>query len=193
MQGQNSHIYIYGELTDYLTRQVLPDTDDERIRQSLSHLLIDRLGFFRNELVSGRQITTSFAGQEVISTIDIIACIEKLPLMALRCAPGSLVSRERAAIAAARICDLQHQLPLAVVYNGRDAELLDCYTGKVLATGIGAIPSRKELEKWQKKPLLPPQESKAQEREKRILNTFDKQYCCLSTKFTKKTDAKKLE
>ncbi len=181
MQGQNSHIYIYGELTDYLTGQVLPDTDDERIRQSLKHLLIDRQGFSRSELLANRQITTSFAEQDVISTIDIIACVEKLPLMVLRCAPGSLVSRERAAIAAARICDPHHQLPLAVVYNGRDAELLDCYTGKVLAAGIDAIPSRDELGKWQEAALLPPQENKAQEREKRILNTFDKQYCCLSS------------
>ncbi len=179
MQEQKGHIYIYGELTDYLTGKTLPDTDDERIRQSLARLLVEERGFCRSELLSDQKIITSFAGQQVISDIDIVVRLQEEPLLLLRCAPGSLVSRERPAIAAARIYHPDYQLPLAVVYNGRDAELLDCYSGKVIATGISSIPRREELQQYLTAARLPPQENGAREREERILNAFDKKVCCI--------------
>ncbi len=179
MQEKKSHIYIYGELTDFLTGKILPDTDDERIRQSLARLLLEERGFRRHELISGEKIITTFAGQSVTSDIDIVVQLQNLPLLLLRCAPGSLVSRERAAIAAARIYHPHYQLPLAVVYNGRDAELLDCYTGKTLATGIEAIPHREQLQQQLTAIRRPPQADDARQREKRILNAFDKKQCCI--------------
>ncbi len=100
MQEQKGHIYIYGELTDYLTGKTLPDTDDERIRQSLARLLVEERGFCRSELLSDQKIITSFSGQRVTSDIDIVVRLQEEPLLLLRCAPGSLVSRERPAIAA---------------------------------------------------------------------------------------------
>ncbi len=179
MQEQKNHIYIYGELTDYLTGKTLADTDDERIRQSLARLLVEERNFCRNDLLSDQKIITSFAGQIVTSLIDIVVRLQKLPLMLLRCAPGSLVSRERAAIAAARLYHPHYQLPLAVVYNGRDAELLDCYTGKVIAAGISSIPDKEQLQQWLTATRLPPQQDDVREREKRILNAFDKEQCCI--------------
>ncbi len=179
MQEQKSHIYIYGDLTDYLTGKTLQDTDDERIRQSLARFLVEERNYRPEELLPEQQIVTSFAGQEVISRIDIVIQLHQRPLMLLRCAPGSLVSRERSAIAAARIYYPQYQLPLAVVYNGQDAELLNCYTGKPVATGFEAIPHRAQLQPWLNVSLRPPQQGKSYEREQRILNAFDKNFCCI--------------
>lgn len=181
MQEQSSHIYTYGELQDYLTKEILPDTDDERIRQGLARLLVEERGFTSEELRPRQYITTTIAGQCVISRIDLIVLLGNLPLMLFRCAPGSLVSRERAAIAAARLYHPRYQLPLAVVYNGQNAELLDCHSGKHIASGIDAIPSRQQLEaQWLTKKRQPLQDHRAQEWERRILNAFDLEQCCTS-------------
>lgn len=183
MQKQSGHIYIYGKLQDYLTGETLTDTDDERIRQELARLLVEERGFAPADLQPRQQIVTTISGRRVVSRIDIVALLENLPIMILRCAPGSLVSRERAAIAAARLYHPDYQLPLAVVYNGQDAELLNCYTGKSIATGVDAIPTYQQLKKeWLHKKLQEPQHKNAQEREKRVLNVFDLELCCLSDK-----------
>ena len=79
----------------------------------------------------------------------------------------------------ARVLEKQYQIPLAVVTNGRDAELLDTITGQVLATGMEAIPDCQQA-----RHLLPSlvfrerMEGKKRERELRILNAFDVEICC---------------
>jgi hypothetical protein len=91
------------------------------------------------------------------------------------------VSRERSAIAAARILEKEYQIPLAVVTNGRDAELLDTATGEVLGTGMDAIPSRSSAEEMiSTLEFRPAAEGKKREGEMRILNAFDVEICCRS-------------
>jgi hypothetical protein len=65
--------------------------------------------------------------------------------MIVQYGPGSLVSRERPTLAMSRLIE-PHQIEVVVVSNGRDAEILDGRSGKVVAQGIEAIPSRAELE-----------------------------------------------
>ncbi|MGR0480634.1 MAG: hypothetical protein ACTFAL_04315 [Candidatus Electronema sp. V4] len=38
---QSGHQLVYGSLRDYLTGELLPDTDDERFRQQLARLLVE--------------------------------------------------------------------------------------------------------------------------------------------------------
>ena len=99
--------------------------------------------------------------------------------MIIRYGPGSLVSRERAAIAAARVINTDYCIPLAVVTNGRDAELLDTRTGKILGYGLDSIPDRNSAEKMlEQLEFSPPLEAIRRERELRILNAFDVERCC---------------
>jgi hypothetical protein len=94
--------------------------------------------------------------------------------MIVRYAPGSLVTREKAALAAARILEKSYQIPLAVVTNGTSLELLDTYTGKILSDDFATLPSREELLfhmgtlKFQ-----PYTDPRNREKAKRILNVFD--------------------
>ena len=64
--------------------------------------------------------------------------------MVIRFGPGSLVSRERPTLAISRLIE-PYQVPLAVVTNGQDAEVLDGETGRVVGRGLAAIPARPEL------------------------------------------------
>ncbi len=177
---EKHHHLIYGTLQDCITGEELIDTDDERIRQSLARMMMKEKGFSRNQLKPRVTIETLFARNIVKSTIDLVISIKGKEVMILRYGAGSLVSRERAAIAAARVLNEHYRIPLAVVTNGKDAELIDVQTGKILGYGISAIPDLPELEK-----LLPnlnflaPPDENQREKELRILNAFDLERCCL--------------
>lgn len=180
MSAHPSHHLIYGVLNDYLTGEELTDTDDERIRQDLSRMMVEEKGFRKEELVPRLYIETLFARCYVRSTIELTVRISGRDVMILRYGPGSLVSRERAAIAAARVLNQEYQIPLAVVTNGKDAELLDTSTGKILGYGLHSIPDRITAENMlDHLEFLPPRQGQPREREQRILNAFDVERCCV--------------
>ena len=174
-----SHHLVYGTLNDFVTGEELADTDDERTRQDLSKMMVRDLGYAKENLEPRRFIETLFSSQFVRSNIELAVKFEGKIFMLIRYGPGSLVSRERAAIAAARVLESKYQIPLAVVTNGRDAELLDAKTGKIVATGMEAIPSREQAKKmFTDLEFRDAPEEKKREGELRILNAFDVQICC---------------
>jgi hypothetical protein len=180
MPDHPSHHLVYGTLKDLLTGEELVDTDDERIRQQISRMMVDERGYRPDELQPRLTIETLFTRNFVTSTIDLTVLIEGRQTMIVRYGPGSLVSRERSALAAARVLNDEYRIPLAVVTNGRDALLLDTITGAVLDQGMGAIPERNRLiSMLPSLSFLPPQDAEKREREKRILNAFDLERCCI--------------
>jgi hypothetical protein len=179
MRLPKPHHLIYGTLRDYLTREELIDTDDERIRQEISRWMVEEKGYARNLLKPRQKIETLFSRCFVVSTIELTVSVQHKQFMIIRYGPGSLVSRERAAIAAARVINPEYLIPLAVVTNGRDAELLDTTTGKIVDYGLHSIPNRATAEKMlEHLVFLPPLEAARRERELRILNAFDVERCC---------------
>ena len=170
---------MYGTLRDYLTGEELPDTDDERYRQQLERLMVEEKGFSKDELQPRLAIETQFNNQFVRSLIEITVTLDKRRAMIIRYGPGSLVTRERPAIAAARILEPEYRIPLAVVTNLRDAELLETKTGKVIETGINCIPDRQKLKELTKNLAFEPYtDTTSREKEERILNAFDVEVCC---------------
>ncbi|MFW2369094.1 MAG: type I restriction enzyme HsdR N-terminal domain-containing protein [Desulforhopalus sp.] len=179
MRVPKPHHLIYGTLQDYLTGEELTDTDDERIRQDLSRLMVEEKNYPRQSLQPRLKIETLFSRCFVTSTIELTVTSGSRQFMILRYGPGSLVSRERAAIAAARVINPDYRIPLAVVTNGRDAELLDTTTGKILGYGLDSIPDfNSALKLVEELEFLPPLEDDKRERELRILNAFDVERCC---------------
>lgn len=180
MPSPRPHHLVYGTLHDYLTGEELTDTDDERLRQSLSRFMVEDKGYARHELSPRRYVDTLFARSFVRSTIELTVSLAGRDFLLIRYGPGSLVSRERAAIAAARVLNPNYRIPLAVVTNAEDAELLDTTTGKILGYGLHFIPDRATAEKMlEQLEFLPPQKGQQRERELRILNAFDVERCCL--------------
>lgn len=180
MNHDHFHHLVYGSLHDYLTGEELTDTDDERIRQDISRLMVEKKGYARNQLIPRLYIETLFTTNFVRSTIDLTVETAGRQFMIIRYGPGSLVSRERSAIAAARVLNPDYQIPLAVVTNGRDAELIDTATGKILGNGLESIPDRDQAEKLISTLNFPTRQNDLElEREKRILNAFDVERCCL--------------
>jgi hypothetical protein len=175
-----SHHYIYGTCTDFITGESIVDTDDERCRQELAKLLVEEKGYEKSDLEPRLSIETLYGGQYVVSTIDITAGIGGKRFMILRFAPGSITTRERPAIAAARILEPVHQIPLAVVTNGRDAVLLDTYSGKIIKQGMDSIPDKEEAARMlQSLEFKPFADEERIDKERRILNAYDIEICCV--------------
>jgi hypothetical protein len=173
------HHLVYGTQKDYLTGEELPDTDDERLRQDLARMLVEEKGFAKEDLEARLSIETLFNHIFVRSIIDLIVSVNGKRLFVLRYGPGSIVTREKPALAAARVLDKTCRIPLAVVTNSRDAELLETKTGKVLAVGMEAIPDRAQAEQLSLEyPSLPPLSGEERERNLRVLNVFDLEACC---------------
>ncbi len=179
MPTPKPHHLVYGTLTDYLTKEKLPHTDDERIRQNISKFMVEAKGYNQQLLIPRQKIETLFSRSFVTSTIELTVSLNNRQFMIIRYGPGSLVSRERSAIAAARVLNPDYRIPLAVVTNGKEAELLDTRTGKILGYGLESIPdydtAGKLLEQLE---FLQPLQGVKKERELRILNTFDLERCC---------------
>jgi hypothetical protein len=175
-----SHHYIYGTCEDYLTGETIVDTDDERCRQELAKLLVEKKGYVKSDLEPRLCIETLYNGQFVSSTIDITVRENNKRFMILRFAPGSIVTRERPAIAAARVLEPSYQIPLAVVTNCKDAVVLDTYTGKVVSQGLDNIPDKREAESLVRSLRFDPFDNEEKrDRERRILNAYDIEICCV--------------
>ncbi|HET97632.1 MAG TPA: hypothetical protein ENN98_02835 [Desulfurivibrio alkaliphilus] len=178
MSDVTSHHLTYGYLCDFITGESLADTDDERYRQRLARLLVEEKGFAKSEIEPRLVIETLFAGNFVSSKIDFVIKIGGQRLLLLRYGPGSLVTRQRPALAAARVLDPNQVIPLAVVSNGEDAELLESRSGRVLGQGLQAIPDRAALTAQLPHLDFSPLAEKRREPELRILNAFDIEICC---------------
>jgi len=180
MKQKKFHHLVYGSLHDYLTGEELTDTDDERLRQKMSRFMVNEKGFQKGDLIPRLFIDTLFSRSFVRSVIDLTVEVFGKQIMIIRYGPGSLVSRERAAIAAARVLNPDYQIPLSVVTNSRDAELIDTVTGKILGNGLESIPDRAQAEKLFTSLTFPTRQQDLElEREMRILNAFDVERCCL--------------
>lgn len=163
---------ILGKITDFITGREITDTDDERLRQGIAQMLVNSKGYAKEDIDARKRFSVDIEGRTVFSLVDFVIRVEGKSLIVIKYGPGSLVTRERPALAIARVLE-PYQIPLTVVTNGIDAELLDTATGSVLATGLDSIPDRQSaLEKYHaaRAKKLPEKQLDA---ERRILSAYD--------------------
>jgi hypothetical protein len=160
--------------TDFITGRQIPNIGAEENRQALARYLVNTKGYSKNNLEADVKIEIAIAGEPYSSQVDLVVSVldGQMRIMAVKCAAGSLGSREREILAAARLLD-DYQIPFAVVSDGIHAIVLNTVSGKKIGEGLDAIPTRKAavsmLESF-KKVQLPPDRL---EREKLIFRTYD--------------------
>jgi len=172
VKGSVGHKRILGKTTDFITGREITDTDDERYRQKLAHFLVEEKGYSREDVESKRRLEMLIEDNTIASMVDFVVKVGGKSFIVIRYGPGSLVTRERPALAAARILE-SYQVPLTVVTNGEEAEIMNTASGEVLAAGLGSIPDKStasELLRNTEFHLLSP---KQREAEKRILAAYD--------------------
>jgi hypothetical protein len=138
------HHLILGKLTDFLTGEVLVDTLDERYRQKIARWLVEQKRYGLEEIEPRRDLLLRADHRRAVIKVDFVVKVAGRVGMVIRFGPGSIVSRERPALAVSRLVEA-YQVPIAVVTNGEDAEVLAAESGRILGRGLDAIPSRSEL------------------------------------------------
>jgi hypothetical protein len=159
-------------IVDFATGQTVDNIGAEANRQLVERFLIEEKGYAREDVTVDAPIEINIEGEVYRSAIDLLIQIQGKPVMAVKCAAGSLGSREREIISAARLY-AQSPLPLAVVSDGSNAIVWDTQTGKQISTGLASIPSRRKAVKLAQAEPLPPISPERLERIKLVYRSYD--------------------
>jgi hypothetical protein len=165
----------YTVITDFITGKEIPNIGAEENRQAVARFLVEKKGYLKAEIERDVEIEMTVAGEIYTSQIDLIVSVndDAHKLMAIKCAAGSLGSREREILAAARLFDENYQIPLSVVSDGKTAIVLDTVSGKKLGEGMDVIPSKAQAHERLRSVALQPFPEERREREKLIFRTYD--------------------
>ena len=178
MKNTQGHHLILGELVDFITGETIEDTHDERYRQKLAHLLVEHKGYLKKEIEPGRKLFITAANKKAVLNIDYTIKLTGKICIILKYGPGSLVTRHRPALAASRLV-APYQVPLVVVTNGEDADILEGATGKVISTGLESIPEKVELIDKIANMHFDPISPKQAEMESKIIYAFEVDGSCM--------------
>lgn len=162
----------YNMITDFITGKMVPDVGAEANRQDVERFLVMKKGFPKEDIEVDVDIELVIAGKPYKSQIDLVVLVSGTRYMAIKCAAGSLGSREREIIAASRLLG-SHQIPLSVVSDGKTAIVLDTVSGKKVGEGLDVIPSRDEIKEKLNLLELIPLPAERLEKEKLIFRSYD--------------------
>ena len=160
------------DIIDYITGKPVPDVGAEANRQMVEKYLVEDRGFSPEEIEVDAPVEITVNGEPYASRLDLAVSVNGTRIMALKCAAGSIGSREREIVSGARIAG-PLQIPVAVSTDGRDASVLNALTGKKIGKGMEAIPTRTEAERFLSENPPAPLAEKKVEREKIVFKSFD--------------------
>jgi type I restriction and modification enzyme subunit R-like protein len=148
------------------------------VRHIAERLLLEEKGYTPSDIRKNVVFDVTLGAETVKSSVDFVVSLDNRNSMVIKCASGSLNSRERHVIAAARVLDVL-PVPVAVVMDPMSAVVLDTATGKVTGEGFDAIPTKEQLNVLLSGKELKPVTPEKLEREKRVLLAFDAIRCCI--------------
>ena len=137
------HHLILGELEDYITGEPLKDTLDERYRQQLARLLVNSKRYLKSDIQPRKSLTIQAGKNRAAIKIDFLINLAGKGCMVIKYGPGSIVTRRRSLISISRIME-PYQIPIVVVTNGEDAEIVEGLSGNVISRGLESIPSKSQ-------------------------------------------------
>jgi len=142
-------------------------------REKIVRFLLEKKGYRPEEIKLLVPLVVEIPGKRLYTKIDILVELEGRPAMCIRLHEGSVVSRERGTIAAARVLSPEAPPPVCVQTNGEEFSILNTFTKKNLGNSLEDLPSRdallKILQESKPQPLSPQQ----LDGEKKILFFYD--------------------
>ena len=173
----DGHHLILGKTTDYITGEIIEDTHDERYRQNIARLLVNEKLFNKPDIKPRHELLVKAGEKKAIIRIDFLITLKNRTCMIIKYGPGSITTRHRPALSASRLV-APYQVPVVVVTNGVDADILDGSTGKVMSNGLDAIPPKPELLKLSEKFIFGEIPENRAEAESRILYAYEVDGSC---------------
>lgn len=160
------------QFIDFITGCAVPNCGAEANRQAMERRLVETKGYRRQDIAVDRELVLTIDGEPYASRMDLLVSVDGRAVMVIKCAAGSLGSREREVVAAARLAG-PVPVPLAVVSDGVAATVIETATGRIIGEDMAAVPSRAEafdlLASYAGRPLSPDRLA----REKLIFRTYD--------------------
>ncbi len=157
-----------GETSDFITGQVIADTHDERIRQAIAKLLVEMKGFHKDDILVRQTLPVTVDHKTGFVLVDFAIKMRDKIFMIIVYGPGSIVTRQRPTLAAARLLE-DYVIPFAVITNGKDAVIMEAAAGKIIGEGLDAILDRQQLIEKTKHVSFQTISDRQREKEKRIL------------------------
>ncbi len=153
------------------------DTHDERYRQKIARLLINHKGYQKQDIIPRIDLQVQAGEKRAVIMVDFLINLSGKVCMIIKFGPGSIVTRRRPLLAASRIL-APYQIPIAVVTNGENAEILEGATGRIISQGLDTIPSREQLAEMMDANHFKPIPAKRVEMESRILYCYEVDGSC---------------
>lgn len=144
--------------------------DRDRIRGKVIEAL-KKSGYDEASMKQNESFVLATQEGELRIPIEILVYLNQKPALLVKCVRGHLSTRERAALALARLLT-ETPVPFAIVANETDAAVFDTITGKAVGQGYGGFPGPKEAEPRLRDSSDLPVPSEQRERERRILHTY---------------------
>jgi hypothetical protein len=173
----NGHHLVLGNLVDFITGETIQDTHDEQYRQKLARLLVNKKGYYKEEITPRSKLYVKAGDKKAVVKIDLVVTLGSKACMIVKYGPGSIVTRQRPSLAASRLI-VPYQVPFVVVTNGEDARTLEGASGKVFSKGLFSIPSKQDLTEITAGISFDPVSSRQAKMESRILYTFEVEGTC---------------
>ena len=177
MKEKQGHHLVLGELSDFITGETLEDTHDERYRQKIARLLVKRQGYDKADIEPRCDLIVTAGEKRAIAKVDFSVNLSGKICMIIKYGPGSLVTRHRPALAASRLL-APYQIPVVVVTNGENADIINGASGKLISKGLDSIPARSELMTRIANERFVPVSGEQAERESRIFYAFEVDGSC---------------
>jgi hypothetical protein len=173
----DGHHLIMGKLADFITGETLNDTHDERYRQKIAKLLVEARGFKRNEIAPRHELIVKAGDKKAAICVDFVITLSEKICMIVKYGPGSVVTRVRPSLSVSRLVS-GYQVPVVVITNGEDAEIVDGSKGTVMGRGLESTPSRSTLMKEFHEYSFEPISAGRVEMESRIAYAFEVDDSC---------------
>ncbi len=141
----NPHHLVLGELDDFLTGIRLPDTYDERYRQEIAKNIVISGQFKKQDVQANIPVAIEAGKRKAILKVDFLVKFNEKTVVLIKYAPGSLVTRRLSTLALSRIIE-PYQIPIAIITNGEDAEIVDGASGKVIFNGLENLPRKEKIQ-----------------------------------------------
>ena len=148
------------------------------VRHIAERMLLGDKGYEPADIRKNVVFDVTLGSETAKSSVDFLVSAGDRAAMVIKCAAGSLSSRERHVVAAARVLG-PLPVPVAVVMDPMGAVVLDSATGKVTGEGFDAIPTKPDLIALLSAREAKPLPADKLEREKRVLLAFDAIQCCI--------------
>lgn len=157
---------------DYITGEKKPNQGAEANRQKVERRLVEEKGYAISEIDVDAGICLKIGTENYRSKVDLVVSVSARPFLAIKCAAGSLDSREREILSAARLL-ADYQLPLAAASDGEDIIIWDTVSGKRIGQGFDQLPNRHKAEKILAQQAAVPLAPKDRERQQLIFRSYD--------------------